>query len=49
MITREEEIINAARKYVDGYTLSSPSDVLHFEVCPKIRETKRDKRESELS
>ena len=35
MITREEEIINAARKYVDGCTLSSPSDVLHFEAGAK--------------
>lgn len=35
MITREEEIINAARKYVDRCTLSNPSDVLHFEAGAK--------------
>lgn len=30
-MTREEQILDAARKYVYGVTLSSPSDVLHFE------------------
>ncbi|MDD7755687.1 MAG: hypothetical protein PUJ51_14455 [Clostridiales bacterium] len=28
---REEEILQAARDYVSGVTLSSPSDVIHFE------------------
>lgn len=30
-MTREEEILKAARDYVDGVTFSSPSDVVHFE------------------
>ena len=30
-MTREEEICKAARHYVSGVTLSSPSDVIHFE------------------
>ena len=30
-MTRDEEILKAARKYVSGVTLSSPSDVIHFE------------------
>ena len=30
-MTREEEILQAARDYVSGVTLSSPSDVIHFE------------------
>ena len=30
-MTREEEILQAARNYVSGVTLSSPSDVIHFE------------------
>ena len=30
-MTREEEILKAARNYVSGVTLSSPSDVIHFE------------------
>lgn len=29
---REEEILNAAREYNNGITLSSPSNVLHFEA-----------------
>lgn len=28
---REEEILKAARNYVSGITLSSPSNVIHFE------------------
>lgn len=31
-MTREEEIISAAREYNNGITLSSPSNVLHFEA-----------------
>ena len=30
-MTRAEEILKAARDYVNGVTLSSPSDVIHFE------------------
>lgn len=30
-MTREEEILKAARNYVSGVTLSSPSNVIHFE------------------
>lgn len=30
-MTRGEEIISAAREYNNGITLSSPSNVLHFE------------------
>ena len=30
-MTRDEEILKAARYYVSGVTLSSPSDVIHFE------------------
>lgn len=30
-MTREEEILKAARHYVSGITLSSPSNVIHFE------------------
>ena len=30
-MTRKEEILNAARNYVRGVTLSSPSNVIHFE------------------
>ena len=30
-MTRKEEILQAARDYVSGVTLSSPSDVIHFE------------------
>ena len=30
-MTREEEILKAARNYVSGVTLSSLSDVIHFE------------------
>lgn len=30
-MTREEQILQAARNYVSGVTLSSPSDVIHFE------------------
>lgn len=30
-MTREEEILKAARNYVSGITLSSPSNVIHFE------------------
>lgn len=30
-MTREEEILKAARDYVSGVTLSSPSDVIHFD------------------
>lgn len=29
-MTREEQILQAARNYVSGVTLSSPSDVIHF-------------------
>ena len=32
---REEEILNAAREYNNGITLSSPSNVLHFEAGAK--------------
>lgn len=31
-MTRGEEIISAAREYNNGITLSSPSNVLHFEA-----------------
>ena len=31
-MTRDEEILKAARYYVSGVTLSSPSDVIHFEA-----------------
>lgn len=34
-MTREEEILNAARKYNNGITLSNPSNVLHFEAGAK--------------
>lgn len=34
-MTREEEILNAAREYVRGITLSSPPNVLHFEAGAK--------------
>ena len=34
-MTRNEEILKAARKYVSGVTLSSPSDVIHFEAGAK--------------
>lgn len=30
-MTRDEEILKAARNYVSGITLSSPSNVIHFE------------------
>ena len=30
-MTRKEEILKAARTYVDGIIFSSPSDVIHFE------------------
>ena len=30
-MTRKEQILKAARDYVSGVTLSSPSDVIHFE------------------
>ena len=30
-MTRKEQILQAARNYVSGVTLSSPSDVIHFE------------------
>ena len=30
-MTREERILQAARNYVSSVTLSSPSDVIHFE------------------
>lgn len=30
-MTRDEEILKAARNYVSGVTLSSPSNVIHFE------------------
>ena len=30
-MTRKEEILNAARNYIRGITLSSPSNVIHFE------------------
>ena len=29
-MTRKEQILQAARDYVSGVTLSSPSDVIHF-------------------
>ena len=29
-MTRKEQILQAARNYVSGVTLSSPSDVIHF-------------------
>ena len=34
-MTREEEILEAARNYVSGVTLSSPSNVIHFEAGAK--------------
>ena len=34
-MTREEEILKAARNYVNGVTLSSPSNVIHFEAGAK--------------
>lgn len=34
-MTREEEILSAAREYNEGVTLSSPSNVLHFEAGAK--------------
>lgn len=34
-MTRDRQILKAARKYVDGVTLSSPSNVLHFEAGAK--------------
>ena len=30
-MTRKKQILQAARDYVSGVTLSSPSDVIHFE------------------
>ena len=30
-MTRKEEILNAARNYIRGVILSSPSNVIHFE------------------
>lgn len=30
-MTRKEQILQAARDYISGVTLSSPSDVIHFE------------------
>ena len=30
-MTREEQILQAARNYVSSVTLSNPSDVIHFE------------------
>ncbi len=41
-MTRDEEILNAARKYTDGVTLSSPSDVLHFEAGAKWADNNPD-------
>ena len=42
-MTRDEEILKAARNYVSGVTLSSPSNVIHFEngakwadKCPNL-------------
>ena len=32
---REEEILKAARDYVSSVTLSSPSNVIHFEAGAK--------------
>ena len=34
-MTREEQILQAARDYVSGVTLSSPSNVIHFEYGVK--------------
>lgn len=34
-MTREDEILKAARDYVSGVTLSSPSNVIHFEYGAK--------------
>ena len=34
-MTRKEEILNAARNYVRGVTISSPSNVIHFEYGAK--------------
>lgn len=34
-MTREEQILDAAREYNNGITLSSPSNVLHFESGAK--------------
>lgn len=35
IVTRKEEILSAAREYNSGITLSSPSNVLHFEAGAK--------------
>ena len=34
-MTRKEQILQAARNYVSGVMLSSPSDVIHFEYGAK--------------
>ena len=34
-MTREEEILSAARQYNNGITFSNPSNVLHFEAGAK--------------
>ena len=34
-MTRDEEILKAARNYVSAVTLSSPSNVIHFEAGAK--------------
>lgn len=41
-MTREEEILKAARDYVSGITLSSPSDVIHFENGAKWADNNPD-------
>ena len=38
-MTRDEEILKAARNYVSGVTLSSPSNVIHFENGAKWADT----------
>lgn len=34
-MTREEQILNAAREYNNGIIFSNPSNVLHFEAGAK--------------
>lgn len=41
-MTRKEQILKAARDYVSGITLSSPSDVIHFENGAKWADNNPD-------
>lgn len=41
-MTRDEEIIRAAREYNDSITLSNPSNVLHFEAGAKWADNNPD-------